>query len=35
MKMYDEGGGIKNKDILVTDRGGLWGCEMLRVPHIL
>jgi hypothetical protein len=23
----------KLKAIPVTDRGGLWGCEMLRIPH--
>jgi hypothetical protein len=25
----------KSKTILVTDYGGLWGCEMLRIPHCL
>jgi hypothetical protein len=24
---------IKNKAIHLTGRGGLWGCEMLRIPH--
>jgi hypothetical protein len=24
-----------SKAIPVTGRGGLWGCEMLRVPHFL
>jgi hypothetical protein len=25
----------KNKAILATGRGGLYGCEMLRIPHCL
>jgi hypothetical protein len=25
----------KSKDILVTGLGGLYGCEMLRIPHCL
>jgi hypothetical protein len=25
----------KNKAIPVTGRGGLWGCEILRIPHCL
>jgi hypothetical protein len=25
----------KSKAIPVTGRGGLWGCEMLRIPHYL
>jgi hypothetical protein len=28
-------GKIKSKAIPVTGRGGLWGCEMLRIPHCL
>jgi hypothetical protein len=24
---------VKSKAILVIGRGGLWGCEMLRIPH--
>jgi hypothetical protein len=26
---------ILKKAILVSGRGGLWGCEMLRIPHSL
>jgi hypothetical protein len=26
---------VKGKDIPVTDHGGPWGCEMLRLPHYL
>jgi hypothetical protein len=26
---------VKNKAIPVTGRGGLQGCEMLRIPHCL
>jgi hypothetical protein len=29
------GGKSKSKAIPVTDRGGLWGCETLRIPHCL
>jgi hypothetical protein len=41
------GGGVRNspqefhgkiqkvKAIPITGRGGLWGCEMLRIPHCL
>jgi hypothetical protein len=26
---------VQNKDIPVTGRGGLYGCEMLRIPRCL
>jgi hypothetical protein len=26
---------LKTKAILVTDRGGSYGCEMSRIPHYL
>jgi hypothetical protein len=27
--------GVKRKAIPITDHGGLWGSEMLRIPHCL
>jgi hypothetical protein len=26
---------VKSKAVPVTGRGGLWGCETLRIPHCL
>jgi hypothetical protein len=26
---------VKSKAIPITGRGGLWGCETLKIPHFL
>jgi hypothetical protein len=33
--MYGQSFLIRSKVIPVTGRGGLYGCEMLRIPHCL
>jgi hypothetical protein len=35
LKYYSNSVNVKSKAISVKGRGGLEGCEMLRIPHFL